>query len=78
MKIEQVPKTMEYVLAHIQDEELVFLLYDDHILHYEDTKVKIGRFSSKVVKVLSYNSIKSYLENNKTILVKITLIETES
>ena len=72
MKIEQVPKTMEYVLAHIQDEELVFLLYD------EDTKVKIVRFSSKVVKVLSYNSIKSYLENNKTILVKITLIETES
>jgi len=73
MKIEQVPKTMDYVLTNIQDEELVFFLYDDHILHYEDTKVKIGRFSSKVVKTLSYHNIQSYLKDEKTVLVRITL-----
>ena len=77
MKIEQVSKTMEYVLAHIQDEELIFLLYDDHILNQKDTKVKVGRFSSKVVKVLNYHDIQKYLEDKKTILVKITM-ETES
>lgn len=72
MKIVQVDKTMEYIFSHIASDELLFLIYDDHALRFSNTKVNVGRFSSKVVRGLSYNEIESLVLNEKTILVAFT------
>lgn len=72
MQIEQVPKTMEYICANIQKEELIFLLYDDHILHQKEINVTFGRFSSKVVRALSFNSIQEHVNDDRVSLIKVT------
>ena len=72
MRIEQVEKTMSFIYSHIMTDELMFLLYDDHILKFKDPKVTAGRFSSRVVRALTHPEIEELVKDEKAILVIFT------